>query len=97
MIIIYKIHKYCVALQTYLKTQFLSVLSTCLFADYVIQVRNADISFDKRDLIHLFGKRPLLDVVFDAHVIVRCRPALRNEHLLWEEKRWTATGRQTQL
>lgn len=50
-------------------------------ADYIIQVRNADISFDERNLIDLFWERPLLNVVLDAYVVVGCGSALRNKHL----------------
>lgn len=57
-----------------------------LFTDNVIQVRNADISFDKWDLVHLFREGPLLDVVLDPYIIVGCWTALRNKHLLWEER-----------
>lgn len=58
---------------------------THLFTDDVIQVRNADVSFDQRDLIHLLRKGPLLDVVLDTHIIVWCRATLGNENLLWKE------------
>lgn len=57
-----------------------------LLTDNVIQVWNADIGFDQRDLIHLLWKGPLLYVILDAHIVVRRRAALRNKHLPWEEK-----------
>lgn len=61
-------------------------VSSHLFTDNVIQVRNTDISFDQRNLIHLFRERPLLDIVFYSYVIVRYWTSLRNKHLLWEER-----------
>lgn len=57
-----------------------------LFTDNVVQVRDTDISFDKRNLIHLFREGSLLDVVLDPHIVFRRRTALRNKHLLWKER-----------
>lgn len=67
------------------KTRSTTGSESHLFADNVVQVRNTDICFDKRDLIDLFGEGPLLDVVLDAHAVVGCRTALGNKHLLWTE------------
>lgn len=71
-----------------------------LFTDNIIQVRNTDISFDQRNLIHLLREGPLLDIVLDSHIVVGCWAALRNKHLLWKErsrkaeKRGVISGRQ---
>lgn len=61
------------------------ILFSHLLTDNIIQVRNADVRFHERDLIHLLRKRPLLDVVPDAHVVVGRWTALRDKHLLWKE------------
>lgn len=63
---------------------FNKMLFSHLLTDDVIQVRNTDVCFNERDLIHLFREGPLLDIIFDSHVVVGCRPTLGNKHLLWE-------------
>lgn len=64
-----------------------------LFANNVVQVRNANIGFDQGDLIHLFRERPLFYVVFDPDIVVWCWTALGNKYLLWKEERERGNGR----
>lgn len=56
-----------------------------LSTDNVIQVGDADVSFDQRNFIHLLWEGSLLDIVPDPHIIVGCWAALRDKHLLWKE------------
>lgn len=58
-----------------------------LLTNNVIQVRDTDISFDKRDLIHLLREGPLFHIVLNPHIIVGCWTAFRNKHLLREGRR----------
>lgn len=51
---------------------------------YIMKVWNAQVSFDKRDLVHLFGERPVFDVKPNADVIFGGWPTLWNKHLLKE-------------
>lgn len=63
-----------------------------LFTDNVIQVGNADISFDQRNFIHLLWEGSLLDVVPDPHIVVGCWAALGDKHLLWKETHGKKAG-----
>lgn len=55
---------------------------THLLIYYIMKVGNAQVSFDKRDLVHLFGERPVFDVKPNPDVIFGGWATLRNEHLL---------------
>ena len=57
--------------------------SSHLLIDDVVQVWDADVSFNQGDLVHLLGERPLFNVVLDSNRVVGSRPALGNKHLLW--------------
>lgn len=49
---------------------------------YVMKVRNAQVSFDERDLVHLFWERPVFDIKPNPDIVFGGWPTFRNKHLL---------------
>lgn len=54
-----------------------------LLIDYIVKVWNAQVSFDKRNLVHLFWERPVFDVKANPDVVFGGWPTLWNKHLLY--------------